>query len=529
MGNQMSLENLDEYILEYQNYKEGNYEYGSLRSSSDIIKAIENGKKIIFIEGRIEAKVCVVLGSIFLILGLLLAIFTLDLFLDFWIFSFSLFFGLFGGLGIVFIVIGLFKMRASFLAIGPEGIVYKLRGRRIQGYKWEELSVDFQGIRVTMISAGIHVLMPNGDFIIFSVGDYRSEEFPKLKSYRSWSLYKFAFMSYYIYGMQEKLELQENNTAVDVQNITKDFTNAESTNINNGNLIDILRKEYHKYKEKMYKFGKYGTKYQIHNEFLQGKVFILKGGLRGIDWTIFSIILAMGLIMGISLSLFYIGLGVFMFCFWASFASIFFIKLRNLVVVSPLGVFYRKILSSGVFSWQDVANVKGIVRTYRGSSWTVVTIYLSPYTKIKLASRAYLNKEFPKKIEKEMFFALFYIYFKLGQDKIMQSPIQKTVTFSQLREEISSAKPKTSISQFKVEEAPAILSHSDQTEEKPTITAENQSQQFKPISELLKEIYDEKEEDIKRSSYTCKFCGKELIEKTNFCPQCGEPINKSMI
>lgn len=105
-----------------------------------------------------------------------------------------------------------------------------------------------------------------------------------------------------------------------------------------------------------------------------------------------------------------------------------------------------------------------------------------------------------------------------------QLPVQKTITFSQLREEISSSK------------------------EKPKRTTDSQPQRFKPISEILKQTYnskpitdapqlkkeelqrdisslDKKEENTKGSSYICKSCGKELIEKTDFCPHCGKIIN----
>lgn len=36
----MSIENLEEYLLQFHNYQEGNYEFGMISSPEDIINAI---------------------------------------------------------------------------------------------------------------------------------------------------------------------------------------------------------------------------------------------------------------------------------------------------------------------------------------------------------------------------------------------------------------------------------------------------------------------------------------------------------
>jgi len=531
----MNFEKLDEYILELQNYQEGRYEYRTLTSKFDITKAIENGKKIVFLKNKLGAKIYLILGGIFLVLGLILAIiFSVNILI------FSIIFGIFGAFGLAFIITGLFKMRTSFLVLGPEGIVYKLRGGSIKGFKWEDISLDLGGT----ISIQIHISMPNGDFIKLAPGDYCSEEFPKSKSHIVFNLHMFTFMLHYKWG---KFKPQEINPEEDKQQAKKDINSAENTNIVNDYSLEDLSKEYYKYKEKKYKFGKYGTREQILDEFSKGKIFVLKGGLRIVDWTFVIVFLAIGLIAGIPLSFFYIGLGVFMFCFWAFFASIFFIKLRNLLVISPLGVFYRKILSSGVFSWNNVNNVKGSIRTYRGFSWAEVTIYITYGRKIKFGSNAYLNKEFPKKVKMEMFFTLFYIYFQRGKKKISQSSIQKSVSYSQLKEQLLSPRPKSEVSQLKTEELQPILPISDKKEEKSKINSNSQSTKFPPISELMQKIRspipkiktsqlingesqpttsisDKEEEKSDITLYICEYCGFKLTSKVNFCPECGKEL-----
>ncbi|MFW9785263.1 MAG: hypothetical protein ACFFFB_23490, partial [Candidatus Heimdallarchaeota archaeon] len=48
--------------------------------------------------------------------------------------------------------------------------------------------------------------------------------------------------------------------------------------------LEDLREEYYKYKEKQYEFGRYKSEYQIQKAFDKGKIFVLKGGIRGTSW-----------------------------------------------------------------------------------------------------------------------------------------------------------------------------------------------------------------------------------------------------
>ena len=59
----MNFEKLEEYILELKNYQEGRYEYRTLTSKFDITKAIENGKKIVFLKNKLGAKISFILGG----------------------------------------------------------------------------------------------------------------------------------------------------------------------------------------------------------------------------------------------------------------------------------------------------------------------------------------------------------------------------------------------------------------------------------------------------------------------------------
>lgn len=192
----------------------------------------------------------------------------------------------------------------------------------------------------------------------------------------------------------------------------------------NNSYLEELKEEYQIYKKKEYNFGRYygyGIREQIQNEFSKGKIFVLKGGLRIEDWILMITLYGAGLI-GFIITLFYsMGMGIALFIFYLLFfvfiTLIFLIKLRNFLVIGPLGVYYRKIIRSGSFSWSNVSRIEGIER-FRSKFFIttfIATIYLSSGEKIRFQSRTYLNKEFPRESEGEMFFKLLDTYFKLRE------------------------------------------------------------------------------------------------------------------
>jgi len=86
----MSIENLDDYILRFQMYQEGNYEYGTLTSPEDVKYAIESGKKVVFLKSKTVPKMMVITGSVFIILGLILGIIISVFTPEYWIITFSI-------------------------------------------------------------------------------------------------------------------------------------------------------------------------------------------------------------------------------------------------------------------------------------------------------------------------------------------------------------------------------------------------------------------------------------------------------
>ena len=419
-GEQMTLENLDEYILEFQNYREGNYDYGTLTTKNDITKAIENGKKIVFL-----------------------------------------------------------RYNRSFMVLGQEGIVYKLVGGSVNGFKWENISLEVS----SFMQIKIHILMPNGDFIIITPGYYYSKEFPKLKPRKKFDLHKYTFIHYYTFRKFEEHEIKYEEDKLEVKN---DLTRVENTKVVNYTSLADLKKEYSKYREKKYKFGKYGTAEQIQKEFLKRKIFILKGGMNDFDWVITFFLFIIGFVPGIYLWIYNIWYGISVFCFWAIFQSFFCAKFGHLLIISPSGFYYRKILSSGFYYWNQVTHIKeNTMDAIDAPPGGMVTIFISLERTIKLRSNYYLNKEFSKKVDIEMFFTLFHIYSHQGE---------KPSYIQEMKGQLISSDRISGTSKLNTKDVRKTQINSDKKVERSKITSDTQSPKFPPISELFKELRFPKKE-----------------------------------
>lgn len=211
------MDNIDDYILSFQNYKEGNYKYETITSLNDVRKAVENGKKFVFLETG--AKIGFILGIIFLSIGLIITLilyyFIHDIFLTLPLLTIGISlipFVIFAIPGIRFLIFGFWRLRTAFLVLGTEGIVYKLKTGGIKGFKWKEISMDIveeTSELTSMISKVIYISMPNGDFINFGRGDYTYKEFPDRKQIgrnQADALFFLTFVNYYYYGKRGTFE-----------------------------------------------------------------------------------------------------------------------------------------------------------------------------------------------------------------------------------------------------------------------------------------------------------------------------------
>ncbi len=68
------MENLNEYILRYQQYKEGNYEYETITSPYGVKRIVESGKKIVFVGSKTNSIALFITSGTILLIGLIVGI-----------------------------------------------------------------------------------------------------------------------------------------------------------------------------------------------------------------------------------------------------------------------------------------------------------------------------------------------------------------------------------------------------------------------------------------------------------------------
>ena len=203
------MKNIDEYLESYYKYKNDNYEYETITSLNDIRRAVEHGKKFVFLETG--PKIGVLLGLSFLSIGFVLSlifyIFISDIFLTLPVLSIGISLIpllIFAIPGLSFIIMGLWRLRTAFIVLGAEGIVYKLKTGIIKGFKWKEISMDItdQSLELKIKLPGFHVIsisMPNGDFLHFNQADYTMKEFPDRKQIGRDKVDEVFFLTFVLY------------------------------------------------------------------------------------------------------------------------------------------------------------------------------------------------------------------------------------------------------------------------------------------------------------------------------------------
>ena len=200
----------------------------------------------------------------------------------------------------------------------------------------------------------------------------------------------------------------------------------------NDNFLGELKEAYYNYQKKNYSFGKYGIRQDIQQEFLNGKIFVLKGG-GTLIWTLSIISSILSVLWGIAIAWGSVGLArgeltavpvpflLFMFIFigiilFVPTIDLFLIN-RMFLVIGPSGVYYRKTFATGSFRWEDVTILKnefgtiktGLKRPNIPSSY--IKFKRSNGKNVGFVDLAYRNKEFSSNSKHQMFLTLFQTYY----------------------------------------------------------------------------------------------------------------------
>lgn len=190
--------NINDYISLQERFRSGNYEYKTIKSKEDILKAYELGKKIVFTARWSSERLNFLIGSIITIPGivgafvLVIVFSSLNFPLDTIVYTFLFMFFLFFGLGsTIFFIPAIFRSRRlpqSFFILAPEGIVYRRTWSGVMSYSWKELDLRIYSVKTTIygplfskmeLPGGpqLHIILSNGSRLRFKPYDYNLDEF----------------------------------------------------------------------------------------------------------------------------------------------------------------------------------------------------------------------------------------------------------------------------------------------------------------------------------------------------------------
>ncbi len=197
--------------------------------------------------------------------------------------------------------------------------------------------------------------------------------------------------------------------------------------MDNQNTLEELKEALKSYKKGKYTFGKYATGDQIEKAFMDGKIFVLKGTKKIWLLCVFVPILTAIMYFFLDIDEEYRIMILISFSIAISIVEIFVIiicisVIRWFVVISPSGVYYRRVTKKGYFEWKNVTLAQGSIHTTRGGYrrppvTTARVIVILPNNKeVLFDSGRYGNKEFVRKVKRVMFLRLFQIYSKSGRD-----------------------------------------------------------------------------------------------------------------
>jgi hypothetical protein len=127
----------ERYLETYDNYKEQDYNFHSIKDKNDINDAITNKKIIVMPFSTTLSSIYLILSGIFLFLGILIALLlgASDLI------AFFLPIIIFGIFSLLFFILSMWERREAFLIYGAEGIILKDRGDSPKEYTWEDLKL----------------------------------------------------------------------------------------------------------------------------------------------------------------------------------------------------------------------------------------------------------------------------------------------------------------------------------------------------------------------------------------------------
>jgi hypothetical protein len=194
--------NIDKYLLLVASYRNGDYEYETIKSEEDVIESYSKGKAIVFTATPSGEKAMIWIGVI--LMAIIMIIFTVimlvtstdvELRILFMSIGYS-FAAVFGAIFFVPNTVKLIRMKRSFFILTTEGIVYRQKWGGIRAYSWKELGLSLYSVTTNMRtligsiplfeSAQFNVILPNQAELEFKPGEYSQKEFISVEKLREY-------------------------------------------------------------------------------------------------------------------------------------------------------------------------------------------------------------------------------------------------------------------------------------------------------------------------------------------------------
>jgi hypothetical protein len=391
----------ERYLETYDNYKEQDYNFHSIKDKNDINDAITNKKIIVMPFSTTLSSIYLILSGIFLFLGILIALLlgASDLI------AFFLPIIIFGIFSLLFFILSMWERREAFLIYGAEGIILKDRGDSPKEYTWEDLklaevpSVYYLRFGGILRSNIVKINFNDGNFFEIDPFNFKLKEFGEFDRSQDDKL-KFivieCFNSYYkAFRKETQKKWKHPQMPKDLAEVYRDYKRGDF-NRKSYNFFQDLEDSYYKGESLIFS----GKPHRSLTILMLNFWFL--GALM-----IFLIFLSLGMKNVGFIIIWYIILSILFF----TLPSFMFIFYRYIIIINSKGFCYRKLKEFTYIPWKDVRRLYH--ETRRASSKVVSVVILRNGNRLRFSEIHYNLESFPKHQKGEFFFLTFKIHHEL--------------------------------------------------------------------------------------------------------------------
>jgi hypothetical protein len=395
----------ERYLEAYDNYKEQDYDFHSIKDKNDINDAIKNKKIIVMPFSTTLSSIYLILSVFFLFMGILISLILglSDLI------AFFLPIIIFGIFSLLFIILTMWERREAFLIYGAEGIILKDRGKRPKEYSWNDLnlaevpSIYYWRIGSILRSNIVKINFKDGNFFEIDPFNFKLKEFSEFDRSQDDKL-KFivieCFKSYYEAFKKEKQQSRRNlQVPKNLAEVYRDYKRGDFHQKSYASFQDLEDSYYN------------GDSLVFHGKPHRNLMIIMLDCWFLGALMIFLTILSFGMENVELIVIYYIILSILFF----TLPSFMFIYYRYVIIINSKGFCFRKLKGFRYIPWKNVRRLYHVTR--RASSKVVSAVILQNGNKLRFSEIHYNLEIFPKQRRGELFFLSFKIHHTLSMNK----------------------------------------------------------------------------------------------------------------